>query len=122
MNSCSRSKKSFQIFTHKMPLDEIPYHKHTNYEGIVALQIILLHNTLIKKELKDCVQSFSVFHQMIALKVGLSPFKKIYVICLNKSPLKMMTNAFYFIFKLFLFSRYLSFCLCLKFWPCRKSS
>ena len=33
--------------------------------------------TLIKKELKACVQSFSFFHQMIALKVGLSTFKKV---------------------------------------------
>ena len=30
------------------------------------------------------------------LKVGLSPSKKIYVICLIESPLKMMKNAFYF--------------------------
>ena len=70
-----------------------------NYEGIVALEIILLHNTLIKKELKACVQSFSFFHQMIALKVGLPPFKKICVICFIESPLKMMTNTFYFILK-----------------------
>ena len=32
-------------------------------------------------------------------KVGLSPSKKGYVICLIKSPLKMMKNAFYFILK-----------------------
>ena len=30
------------------------------------------------------------------LKVGLSPSKKIYVICLIESPLKTMKNAFYF--------------------------
>ena len=29
----------------------------------------------------------------------------------NESPLKMMENAFYFILKLFWFSRYLNFCL-----------
>ena len=69
-----------QFTTYIMTLDEIPHHKHTNYEIIVALQIILLHNTLIKKELQACVQSFLFFHQMIALKVGLSPFKKICVI------------------------------------------
>ena len=28
---------------------------YSNYEGIVALQIILLHNTLTKRELEDCV-------------------------------------------------------------------
>ena len=69
VNSCSRSKEMFQFSTYIMPLDEVSHHKYTNYEGIVAIQIILLHNTLIKKELKACVQSFSFFHQMIALKV-----------------------------------------------------
>ena len=33
------------------------------------------------------------------LKVGLSPPKKIWVICLIESPLKMMKNAFYFILR-----------------------
>ena len=33
------------------------------------------------------------------IKVGLSPSKKICVICLIESPLKMMKNAFYFILK-----------------------
>ena len=33
------------------------------------------------------------------LKVGLSPSKKKCFICFNKSPLKMMKNAFYFILK-----------------------
>ena len=33
------------------------------------------------------------------LKVGLSPSKKICVICLIESPLKMMKNAFYFVLK-----------------------
>ena len=48
---------------------------------------------------------------LVILKVGLSPSKKIYVICFIESPLKMMKNAFYFILKnLFSFSRYLSFC------------
>ena len=52
-----------------MPLDTIPHHRHTqNYQDIVALQITLLHNTLIKKELKVCVRPFSFFHQMIVLK------------------------------------------------------
>ena len=41
-----------------MPLDEVPHHKHDNYEDIVALQIILLHNTLIKKERKACSNLF----------------------------------------------------------------
>ena len=33
------------------------------------------------------------------IKVGLSPFKKICVICFNESPLKMMKKASYFILK-----------------------
>ena len=36
---------------------------------------------------------------MIALKVGLSPFKKNCVIRFIEIPLKMMTNAFYIILK-----------------------
>ena len=43
-------------------------------------------------------------------KVGLSPSKKICVICLIERPLKMMRNALYFILKALLLSRYLSFC------------
>ena len=43
---------------------------YSNYEDIVALQIILLHNTLIKKELRICVYSFSFPHQIIALSYG----------------------------------------------------
>ena len=35
----------------------------------------------------------------LKLKVGLSPSKKMCVICLIESPLKMMKNAFYFILK-----------------------
>ena len=33
------------------------------------------------------------------IKVGLSPSKKMCIICLIESPLKMMKNAFYFILK-----------------------
>ena len=53
------------------------------------------------------------------VKVGLSPSKKICVICCNESPLKMIENAFYFILKAFSFSRYLSFVT--TFWSCRKN-
>ena len=63
----------------------------------MSLQIILLHSTLIKKELKACIQSFSFFHQMIALNVAFSPSKKNCVIYFIENPLKMMKNAFYFI-------------------------
>ena len=44
------------------------------------------------------------------IKVGLSPSKKMCIICLIESHLKMMKNAFYFILKALSFSRYLSFC------------
>ena len=33
------------------------------------------------------------------LKVGLSPFKKVFFVCFNDSPSKIMKNAFYFIIK-----------------------
>ena len=58
----------FQLSTYIITLDTIPHHRHTNYEGIVALQIILLHNTLINGELKAFIHYFSFFHQMTALK------------------------------------------------------
>ena len=50
--------------------------------------------------------------QFIVLKVALSPYKKICVICLIESPLKMMRNAFYFILKTFRSQ---------DIWPCRKN-
>ena len=43
-------------------------------------------------------------------KVGLSPSKKKFFICFYDSSSKVMKNAFYFILKLFSFSRYLNFC------------
>ena len=47
----------------------------------------------------------------VVLKVGLSPSKKIRVICFIESPLKMMKNTFFISsLKLFSFSRYLGFC------------
>ena len=55
--------------------------------------------SLIKKELKACVQSFSFFHQVIAFKVGLSTLKKKCVVCFMESRLEMMKNAFHFILK-----------------------
>ena len=97
-----------------MPLDEVPYHKHNNYVGIVALHIILLYNAFIKKELKVCVQYFSFYHQIKALEVGLSLFKKVCVICFIESLLKMMTNAFYFILKALIALRMFKFLLMLK--------
>ena len=42
-------------------------------------------------------------------KVGLSPSEKMCVVCSIESPLKRTKNAFYFILKLFSFSRYLGF-------------
>ena len=43
-------------------------------------------------------------HSGFELKVGLSPSKEIFVICLIESPLKIMKSAFYVILKvLFVF-------------------
>ena len=47
-------------------------------------------NLIFEKNLKALITQF---------KVRLSPFKKICVVCLIESPLKMMKNAFYFILK-----------------------
>ena len=43
---------------------------------------------------------------MIAIKVGMSAFKKICVICFIELPLKMMKNPFYFILKALFFKNY----------------
>ena len=40
------------------------------------------------------IQAYS--EHCLTFKVGLSPSKKIYVICLIESPLKMMKNVLYF--------------------------
>ena len=45
--------------------------------GGIANHSITHPITFIKKELNACVRSFSFFHQVIALKVGLSTLKKI---------------------------------------------
>ena len=45
------------------------------------------------------------------LKFGHSPSKKIYVICVIESLLKMTKNAFFFILKAFFVLKILSFCL-----------
>ena len=42
-------------------------------------------------------------------KVGLSPSKKIYIICFFESPLKMMKNTFYSILKALLLLEILKF-------------
>ena len=53
-------------------------------------------------------------------KVGLSPSKITYFICFNKSSLKLIKNAFYFISKtLFVFKIFKFFDT--TFWSCRKN-
>ena len=44
------------------------------------------------------------------IKVGVSPSKTTCLICFIESHLKLLENTFYFILKLFSFSRYLNFC------------
>ena len=57
--------------------------------GILSSQEILLKATVLEHN----------HLQQAVLKVGLSPSKKIGLICFNESPLKMVKNAFYFILK-----------------------
>ena len=45
-----------------------------------------------------CIYTY-IFAENASVKVGLSPFKNICVICLIESPFKMMKNTFYFILK-----------------------
>ena len=45
------------------------------------------------------IRSTWFFNNVANVKVRLSPSKKICVICLIESPLKMMKNTFYFILK-----------------------
>ena len=67
-------------------------------------------------EVNHCKLWIAISFQEFAVKIVTSlksdshiPKKK--NICFNDSPSKMMKNAFYFILKLFTFSRYLNFCL-----------
>ena len=53
--------------------------------------------------LKKCVPGLNLIGHV---KEGLSSSNKFISICFNESPLKMMKNAFYFILKALLFSRY----------------
>ena len=53
-------------------------------------------------------------------KVGLSPSKKICVICFIEIPLKMMKNAFYFILKALLVLKIFQVFV-LTFWSCREN-
>ena len=57
----------------------------------------------------------------IFLNVGLSPFKEVAFICLNKSPLELMKNAFYFMLKILLVLEILAFFV-LTSWLCRKAA
>ena len=52
--------------------------------------------SLIKKELKACVQSFSFFHQVIAFKVGLSTLKKKMCCLLHGKPVRNDEECFSF--------------------------
>ena len=56
--------------------------------------IAIHHSTAVGSFPFNCVHAIN-----LNIKVGLSPSKKICVICLIESPLKMKKNAFYFILK-----------------------
>ena len=59
-------------------------------------------NTCVKRKLK-------LVWTIFGFKVELSRSKKICVICLTESPLKMMKNAFYFILKALFILKILKF-------------
>ena len=63
-------------------------------EAIIKKFPVFLVN--FAKPVQVAFKSF-LHKSLFSLKVGLSPSKKFYFICLNETPLKMMKNAFYFI-------------------------
>ena len=70
---------------------------------ITALVLMLATYVLSKRNLILQIDFLSIVNYTMfkfdSFQVGLSPSKKIIFIYLNKSPLKMMKNAFYFMSK-----------------------
>ena len=66
------------------------------------------------------IREADYMHAKRVFKVGLSPSKKLCIICLIESPLKMMKNAFYFILKALFVLKLFTF-LSRLFWSCRKN-
>ena len=59
------------------------------------------HHLITSHVCLGCLRNFCVVRatRFLYVKVGLSPSKKVYFICSNESPLKMVKNAFHFILK-----------------------
>ena len=64
----------------------------------------------LERDTKYCVCVCDHFGA-VGIKVRISPSKKIYFICFNESPLKIIEILFISSQKLFSFSRYVNFCL-----------
>ena len=70
-------------------------------------------------KLQRIARSILVFETKKKLKIGLSLSKKICYIFYIESPLKMMKNTFYFIWKALFVLKIFNFCL--DFWSCGKN-
>ena len=66
------------------------------------------------------IREADYMHAKRVFEVGLSPSKKLCIICLIESPSKMMKNAFYFILKALFVLKLFKF-LSRLFWSCRKN-
>ena len=91
------------------------------YYGMCSRSMVVVLRSAVKSShpevfcKKRVLRNFAKFSgkhlwQSLFFEVGLSPSKKI-VICLIKSPLKMMKNAFYFILKALFVLKINNFCL-----------
>ena len=84
-----------------------------NKKSCLNFTFLLQHARLLTNA-KPFVKITCVTNSIInknTLKVGPSPSKKNCFICFNESPLRMIKNGFLFQPEIFLFSRYLNFCL-----------
>ena len=92
-------------------------HSKLNRSDPVTWAMTNLLTLRFSNTLTGLKMSFSFNHvllirrQLPCLKSDSHLPKNVFIICFNESPSNIMKNAFYFILKLFLFSRYFSFCL-----------
>ena len=83
-----------------------PHKKYFEFQRSIIQSLNLLGKTSkVERKIATPGQGTSTKYQKViysasdSIKVGLSPSKKICVICLIESPVKMIKNAFYFILK-----------------------
>ena len=77
-------------------------YQKTNSSTIILQEFANLWYTFIKEHMRMAASVFSV--------IFLRALKSLRQFLATESPLKMMTNGFYFILKALLFLRYLNFC------------